>query len=488
MKIKTLFYCTECGNELPKWAGQCPACHAWNTIVERPAEPKKKTAGSGLAAGAGRSTLRASTRFPKRMDEVETTHELRFETGMNELDRVLGGGAVKGSLVLVGGAPGIGKSTLMLQICDHLCRFSNVLYVSGEESERQIKLRAERLHIRGEGLYLLSETNLEDVVEAVQELKPDILIVDSIQTLYNGDLSTAPGSVGQVKDCTMALMQLAKGQGITIFVIGHVNKEGSIAGPKVLEHMVDCVLYFEGEQQLSYRILRAAKNRFGATNEIGVFEMADDGLAEVPNPSEMLLAGRPQDTQMCIRDSFYSIAIKDGQTLELDDKTLEFIVVPNLHWPDTMYTYIRQDKTLITCDSFGSHYAMDEVLASRVTDREGYLRATKYYFDCIIGPYKAFMLDALKRVRPLDVDMICPGHGPVLDTDITWMLDTYEKWSTMINPNHKPTVIIPYVSAYGYTGILARAIEEGIRSCGDIDVRAYDMVEADTTLSLIHIW
>ena len=153
MKIKTLFYCTECGNELPKWAGQCPACHAWNTIVERPAEPKKKTAGSGLAAGAGRSTLRASTRFPKRMDEVETTHELRFETGMNELDRVLGGGAVKGSLVLVGGAPGIGKSTLMLQICDHLCRFSNVLYVSGEESERQIKLRAERLHIRGEGLY-----------------------------------------------------------------------------------------------------------------------------------------------------------------------------------------------------------------------------------------------------------------------------------------------------------------------------------------------
>ena len=181
-----------------------------------------------------------------------------------------------------------------------------------------------------------------------------------------------------------------------------------------------------------------------------------------------------------VNRDFYSIAIKDGQTLELDDKTLEFIVVPNLHWPDTMYTYIRQDKTLITCDSFGSHYAMDEVLASRVTDREGYLRATKYYFDCIIGPYKAFMLDALKRVRPLDVDMICPGHGPVLDTDIAWMLDTYEKWSTMINPNHKPTVIIPYVSAYGYTGILARAIEEGIRSCGDIDVRAYDMVEADT--------
>ena len=192
---------------------------------------------------------------------------------------------MKGSLVLVGGAPGIGKSTLMLHICDNLCRFASVLYVSGEESERQIKLRAERLHVRGEGMYLLAETNLEDVLESVNELKPtDVLIVDSIQTLYNGDLTTAPGSVGQVKDCTMALMQLAKGQGITVFVIGHVNKEGSIAGPKVLEHMVDCVLYFEGEQQNSYRILRAAKNRFGATNEIGVFEMEDSGLSEVPNP------------------------------------------------------------------------------------------------------------------------------------------------------------------------------------------------------------
>ena len=183
-----------------------------------------------------------------------------------------------------------------LQICDHLCRFSKVLYVSGEESERQIKLRAERLQIHSDGLYLLSETNLEEVVEAVNSLNPDILIIDSIQTLYNGDLSTAPGSVGQVKECTMTLMQLAKGSGVTIFVIGHVNKEGSIAGPKVLEHMVDCVLYFEGEQQMAYRILRAAKNRFGATNEIGVFEMADHGLSEVPNPSEMLLDGRPQDT------------------------------------------------------------------------------------------------------------------------------------------------------------------------------------------------
>ncbi len=290
MKNKTMFYCTACGNELPKWAGQCPACKAWNTIVEQPAESKRRPANS--PAGGQRTGVSR----PRPIAEVECTTELRFETGMRELDRVLGGGAVQGSLVLVGGAPGIGKSTLMLQICDNLCRFAKVLYVSGEESERQIKLRADRLHVRGEGLYLQAETNLEEVVESVRELNPDVLIVDSIQTLYNGDLSTAPGSIGQVKDCTMALMQLAKGQGVTVFVIGHVNKEGSIAGPKVLEHMVDCVLYFEGEQQNSYRILRAAKNRFGATNEIGVFEMGDSGLREVPNPSEMLLSGRPQDT------------------------------------------------------------------------------------------------------------------------------------------------------------------------------------------------
>lgn len=291
MKTKTIFYCTECGNETPKWAGQCPACRAWNTLVEQPVEVKKKTASAVKTGGSLRGISR-----PRLMNEIETTYELRFETGMNELDRVLGGGAVRGSLVLVGGAPGIGKSTLMLQICDNLCRFASVLYVSGEESERQIKLRAERLHVRSQGLYLLAETNLEDILESVRQLKPDVLIVDSIQTLYNGDLTTTPGSIGQVKDCTMALMQLAKGQGVTVFVIGHVNKEGSIAGPKVLEHMVDCVLYFEGEQQNSYRILRAAKNRFGATNEIGVFEMVDSGLIEVPNPSEMLLSGRPQDT------------------------------------------------------------------------------------------------------------------------------------------------------------------------------------------------
>lgn len=287
MKTKTLFFCTECGNETPKWQGKCSACGAWNTIVEQPAEPKRKPGGGGFRSLPGKTQ-------PQPLTEVETVEELRFATGMSELDRVLGGGAVHGSLVLVGGAPGIGKSTLMLQICDHLCKFAKVLYVSGEESARQIKLRAERLHVRGDNLFLLSETHLSDILDGVHTMRPDVLIVDSIQTMYNGDLTTSPGSVGQVKDCTMALMNLAKGEGITVFVIGHVNKEGAIAGPKVLEHMVDCVLYFEGEEHMAHRILRAAKNRFGATNEIGVFEMADCGLRQVPNPSEMLLDGRPQ--------------------------------------------------------------------------------------------------------------------------------------------------------------------------------------------------
>ena len=265
-KARSTFYCTDCGNETLKWQGRCPACGAWNTIVEQPAIDTKKKAAVAVSAGTG-------IRRPKPMAEVEAVDELRFNTGMNELDRVLGGGAVKGSLVLVGGAPGIGKSTLMLQICDNLCRFSDVLYVSGEESERQIKLRAQRLGIRDEGLYLFSETNLDDIVAAVQEKKPDILIVDSIQTIYNGDSNSSPGSVAQVKECTMALMHIAK----------------------VLEHMVDCVLHFEGEEHNSYRILRAAKNRFGATNEIGVFEMGDQGLVEVPNPSEAMLSGRPEN-------------------------------------------------------------------------------------------------------------------------------------------------------------------------------------------------
>ena len=289
MKQKTLFYCTSCGNEFAKWAGKCPACGAWNTIVEQPETPR--TAGKAPASrGAGGPRRRACP-----VTDLRTDEEIRFPTGMGELDRVLGGGAVKGSLVLVGGAPGIGKSTLMLQICNQLCRTSRVLYVSGEESEHQLKLRAKRLHVDSPNLLVLSETSLGEVLEAVTAEAPEVLIVDSIQTLYNDALDSPAGSISQVKDCAMALMQVAKGQGITVFVIGHVNKEGSIAGPKVLEHMVDCVLYFEGDQRAAHRILRAAKNRFGATNEIGVFEMRDSGLVEVENPSELLLSGRPAD-------------------------------------------------------------------------------------------------------------------------------------------------------------------------------------------------
>ncbi len=287
MKAKTLFYCTECGNETPKWAGRCSVCGAWNSIVEQPEE--KKTAGKGRLL-ANMRTVKAES-----ITDLSSDEEIRFSTGMGELDRVLGGGAVKGSLVLVGGAPGIGKSTLMLQICKKLGQQFRVLYISGEESVHQLKLRAKRLHVESENLYVLSETNLGDVLECVNQEQPEVLIVDSIQTLYNEELNSPAGSVGQVKDCTMKLMQLAKEGNITVFVIGHVNKDGFIAGPKVLEHMVDCVLYFEGEQHMAYRILRAAKNRFGATNEIGVFEMLDCGLREVENPSEMLLSGRPED-------------------------------------------------------------------------------------------------------------------------------------------------------------------------------------------------
>jgi len=285
-KIKTVFYCIQCGNESPKWQGQCSACGAWNTIVEHIEKPNPVGRGKPAPIGVSRTA--------QRICEVTGDNELRFSTGLGELNRVLGGGAVVGSLVLVGGAPGIGKSTLLLQICDSICAERTVLYVSGEESERQIKLRAERIGVAPESLYILSETRLSDILSAVETLNPDVLIIDSVQTLYNELNESTPGSISQVKDCTMSLMQLSKSQGITVFVVGHINKEGAIAGPKVLEHMVDCVLYFEGDSNSPYRLLRAAKNRFGSTNEIGVFEMADRGLVEVPNPSQMLLDGRPK--------------------------------------------------------------------------------------------------------------------------------------------------------------------------------------------------
>jgi DNA repair protein RadA/Sms len=285
-KAKIVFFCTACGNETPKWQGRCPACGAWNTLeehVERPLSPgRSKSAPVGTACR------------PKTISEVDSGDEIRFSTGMSELDRVLGGGAVEGSLVLVGGAPGIGKSTLLLQICNALCAQRSVLYVSGEESERQLKLRAQRLGVAPNQLFILAENRLQEVIAAAEECKPDVLIVDSIQTMYADENESSPGSVSQVKDCTMSLMQLSKREAITVFVVGHINKDGNIAGPKVLEHMVDCVLYFEGDPNTSYRLLRAAKNRFGSTNEICVFEMLDSGLKEVPNPSQMLLEGRPE--------------------------------------------------------------------------------------------------------------------------------------------------------------------------------------------------
>lgn len=288
-KQKTIYCCSDCGNETANWAGKCPACGAWNTLVEVKLEPgsKRKTGGSGRAL---------SFQQPKKISQLDTSEEIRFSTGISEFDRVLGGGAVIGSLVLVGGAPGIGKSTLLLQMCGQAEAGRKILYVTGEESERQLKLRAMRLNVDNGELYVLAETDIDRILACLDELKPDIVIIDSIQTVSDSDVSSAPGSISQVRECTMRIMRITKDKGLTVFVVGHINKEGSIAGPKVLEHMVDCVLYFEGERNTSFRILRAAKNRFGSTNEIGVFEMAEEGLNCVDNPSEMLLSGRPENS------------------------------------------------------------------------------------------------------------------------------------------------------------------------------------------------
>lgn len=288
MKQKTVFYCTECGNETARWSGQCPACGAWNTLTEAPTRPKNENK-AAAAAHRARQT-------PEKLSDLDAEEEIRFTTGVGELDRVLGGGAVRGSVVLVGGAPGVGKSTLLLQLCGLIGQSERVLYVTGEESRRQLKLRAQRLGVSAGDIYVLAETQVNEILAVTEDIKPTVVIIDSIQTMFDAEVSATPGSVSQVRESTMAIMRRAKSDGFTAFVVGHINKEGNIAGPKVLEHMVDCVLYFEGEQSMSYRILRAAKNRFGSTNEIGVFEMADNGLREVPNPSETLLSGRPINT------------------------------------------------------------------------------------------------------------------------------------------------------------------------------------------------
>lgn len=290
---KIVFFCQECGYESAKWMGQCPGCKAWNTFVEEPVSTVKKSTGA-----AARLTGRAE---PMLLKDIRLDEDERKTTEIGELDRVLGGGIVPGSLVLVGGDPGIGKSTLLLQVCRNLSQDGNsVLYISGEESLGQIRLRANRIGTFNDKMQLLCETNLDTVRQVMERQKPEVAIIDSIQTMFSEEVGSAPGSVSQVRESTNVLMQIAKGLGITIFIVGHVTKEGNVAGPRVLEHMVDTVLYFEGDRHASYRILRAVKNRFGSTNEIGVFEMKESGLQEVANPSEYLLDGRPENASGCV--------------------------------------------------------------------------------------------------------------------------------------------------------------------------------------------
>ncbi len=289
-KISTVFYCQNCGHESSKWMGQCPGCREWNSFVE---ETVSKTAGRGASGGA---SMRRDRAVPTALPEVEAGEEDRISTGIGELDRVLGGGIVQGSLTLVGGDPGIGKSTLLLQVCRNLSEEGHeVLYISGEESLAQIKMRADRIGEFTSRMLLLCETNLDGISEIIRSRKPETVVIDSIQTMYSESVAAAPGSVSQVRESTAVLLQLAKGLGVSVFIVGHVTKEGTVAGPRVLEHMVDTVLYFEGDRHASYRILRGVKNRFGSTNEIGVFEMREQGLAEVENASEYMLSGRPEN-------------------------------------------------------------------------------------------------------------------------------------------------------------------------------------------------
>lgn len=289
-KTSTIFFCQSCGHESAKWMGQCPACREWNTFVEETVR-KEDIKNSG-----GQLHRRSAQAAPSVLSDITIQEENKLLTGMGELDRVLGGGIVQGSMILVGGDPGIGKSTLLLQVCRMITgQGRRVLYISGEESLVQIKMRADRIGGFSREMLLLCETNLDTITDAIREQKPEVVIIDSIQTMYNESVSSAPGSVSQVRESTSVLMQLAKGLGVSVFIVGHVTKEGTVAGPRVLEHMVDTVLYFEGDRHASYRILRGVKNRFGSTNEIGVFEMREQGLAEVRNPSEYMLNGRPEN-------------------------------------------------------------------------------------------------------------------------------------------------------------------------------------------------
>ncbi len=289
-KAATVFFCQDCGYESSKWMGQCPGCKGWNTFVE---EPVDKTPHAGVPARRERAGARA---VPSVLSDISIRKEDRLSTGIGELDRVLGGGIVQGSLTLVGGDPGIGKSTLLLQVCRNLSNSGHkILYISGEESLAQIKMRADRIGTFSENMFLLCETDLNEITEVIRAQKPEAVVIDSIQTMYSEEVSAAPGSVSQVRESTGILLQLAKGLGVSVLIVGHVTKEGTVAGPRVLEHMVDAVLYFEGDRHAAYRILRGVKNRFGSTNEIGVFEMREQGLVEVRNASEYMLNGRPEN-------------------------------------------------------------------------------------------------------------------------------------------------------------------------------------------------
>lgn len=289
-KSKLTYVCSQCGYESAKWSGKCPSCGQWNTLEETIIEPISNKS-SSFSKSTSNNVIR-----PLTIKEINTNDEIRYKTGLSELDRVLGGGIVKGSLVLVSGDPGIGKSTILLQICEYLGRNLNILYISGEESARQIKLRANRLGVKSDNLKVLTQTDVQYCIENIRNEKPDIVMVDSIQTMNLTDLNSSPGSITQVRECTNALMRCAKSLDIPIILVGHVNKDGAIAGPKVLEHIVDAVLYFEGDRQMTYRILRAVKNRYGSTNEIGVFDMGENGLNQIENPSQAMLSGRPTNT------------------------------------------------------------------------------------------------------------------------------------------------------------------------------------------------
>lgn len=394
MKKKTAFFCQNCGYESPKWMGQCPVCHEWNCMVEETIQAKGTDKRS--AAAISRGTVR-----PRAISEIEMISEDKISSGITELDRVLGGGIVKGSMLLVGGDPGIGKSTLLLQVCRNVSNSGHeILYVSGEESLKQIKMRAVRLGEFSDSLKLLSETNLDTVSDIIMDSKPEMVVIDSIQTMFNENVQAAPGSVSQVRETTGVLMRIAKTMGISIFIIGHVTKEGAVAGPRVLEHMVDTVLYFEGDAKGSYRVLRGVKNRFGSTDEIGVFEMDEGGLKEVKNPSEFMLSGRPEDAS----GSVVTCCIEGTRPLLIEIQSLVC---------DTSFGFPRRQAN-------GTDYNRVNLLMAVLEKRAGMRLANSDAYVNIAGGIKVnepaldlgivMAIASSFRNRPIDSNLICFGE------------------------------------------------------------------------------